>query len=348
MQRIGTDAVDDAERRRLHNVDRADVTPESVYRARRTFLKRALATVFGVTGLGRITMGARQEGKGEAAAGPDEQMDALRRSLRPPPGSAFTKCPHNSRYVVMGRMTDELVAARFNNFYEFSLDKKACWRLAQRLTVRPWTVEVTGLVAKPKTFDIDDLIRKMPCEERVYRFRCVERWAMIVPWSGFPFKALMDRVEPLSAAKYVRFVSFLRPQEAPEQQPPTSWNWPYYEGLRIDEAANELTFLATGLYGHDLPRQHGAPLRMVVPWKYGYKGAKSIVRIEFVKDRPRTFWSDAAPHEYGFFSNVDPARPHPRWSQEYETLIGIDERRKTEVYNGYAPLVAHLYTGKEF
>ena len=253
----------------------------------------------------------------------------------------------NPTYAVDRPLTDELVAARYNNFYEFGTDKETCWRQAQRLTVRPWTIEIGGLVARPLTLGIDDLIRKMPCEERVYRFRCVERWAMVVPWFGFPFKALLALVEPLSAASFVRFVSFHRPEEAVGQHPGGPWRWPYYEGLTIQEAANELTFVATGLYGHDLPRQHGAPLRMVLPWKYGYKGAKSVVRIEFVEQRPKTFWNDAAPQEYGFFSNVDPKKPHPRWPQTHETMIGTDRRHETLPYNGYGDFVASLYQGDE-
>jgi len=244
-------------------------------------------------------------------------------------------------------MTDELVAARYNNFYEFGVDKDTCWREAQKLTTRPWVIDIGGLVAKPQQIGIDDLIRKMPCEERLYRFRCVERWAMVVPWSGFPFQALMNLVEPLSSAKFVRFVTFMRPQEAVGQAPGSPWKWPYYEGITIQEAANELAFAATGLYGHDIPKQHGAPLRMVLPWKYGYKGAKSVVKIEFVETQPKTFWNDYAANEYGFYSNVNPEKPHPRWSQKYERMIGTNKTHDTMLYNGYGEFVADLYTGKE-
>lgn len=330
-------------KRLLWDVDGGSVTPESVYHSRRAFI-----TSMGAAGMGVLGFLADADGAiAQIASDPVARDAALRNSLKPIPGSAFRPGARNADFAVDRPVTDELVAAAYNNFYEFGMDKEACWRAAQKLTVRPWTIEIGGLVAKPKTIGIDDLIRKMPCEARAYRFRCVERWAMVVPWSGFPFRALMDLVEPLSAARFVRFVSFHRPEEAVGQRPPTPWNWPYYEGLRIDEAANELTFVATGLYGHDIPRQHGAPLRMVVPWKYGYKGAKSIVKIEFVDQRPRTFWNDATPHEYGFYSNVNPNKPHPRWSQKHETMIGTKVRHETQVYNGYGKYVAQMYRGDE-
>ena len=227
------------------------------------------------------------------------------------------------------------------------VDKDRCWREAQKLTVRPWSIRIDGAVAKPRTIAIDDLIRKMPCEQRLYRLRCVERWAMVVPWSGFAFSALMKLVEPLSRAKFVRFESFHRPDEAVGQRAGNPWRWPYYEGLTIEEAACELTFMATGVYGHDLPNQHGAPLRLAVPWKYGYKSPKSLVKIEFVQQRPQTFWNDYAPREYGFYSNVNPNKPHPRWSQEYEEMIGTNVRHRTMPYNGYGQYVARMYTGDE-
>ncbi|MFQ5413092.1 MAG: protein-methionine-sulfoxide reductase catalytic subunit MsrP [Phycisphaerae bacterium] len=317
----------------IWDVDRGYVTPESVYRSRREFLRSS-----GLVGLGAAAVLA-----GCRPASARTGDDALRDTLKPPDGSAFTPGRRNLRYTVQRPHTDELLAARYNNFYEFGTDKERCWRAAQKLTTRPWTVEIGGLVEKPRTVAIDDLIRKMPCEERLYRFRCVERWAMVVPWSGFAFRALMDWVQPRSSAKFVRFVSFHRPAEAVGQRPGSGYTWPYYEGLSIAEAANELCFVATGIYGHDLPRQHGAPLRMVVPWKYGYKGAKSVVRIEFVAEQPPTFWNDIRADEYDFVSNVDPRKPHPRWSQAYETMLGEDERRPTLPYNGYGEYVAGMY-----
>lgn len=321
----------------LWNVDRGYITPELIYRNRREFLKTS-----GLAGLNLLAFGRTETRAGDSS--PDAE---LRATLAAIPGSSFRPGPRDVRYALDRPMTDELVAARFNNFYEFGLDKPLCWRAAQKLTVRPWTIEIAGLVAHPLTIAIDDLIKRMPCEERLYRLRCVERWAMAIPWSGFAFQALMKLVEPVSAAKYVRFVSFHRADEAIGQQPGSGWQWPYYEGLTIAEAANELTFVATGLYGHDLPKQHGAPLRMVVPWKYGYKGAKSLVRIEFVAGRPKTFWNDYAPREYGFYSNVHPDKPHPRWSQAFETMIGTNVRRRTLRYNGYGTIVAGLYRGDE-
>lgn len=336
------------------DVDRGEATPQAAYLRRREFLRRA-----GLAGAGLLGVyGCRPKTADEKPAGAEVKSAArpvaqpppdlsIEDTVKPVPGSAFHSCDRNARYTVNRPTTDELVAARYNNFYEFGTDKESCWRQAQRLTVRPWTIDIGGLVAKPMTIGIDDLIRKMPCEERLYRFRCVERWAMVVPWSGFPFAALMKLVEPMSAAKFVRFVSFLRPSEAVGQGPGSGWNWPYYEGLTLAEAANELAFVATGLYGHDLPKQHGAPFRMVLPWKYGYKGAKSIVKIEFMAERPKTFWNDYAANEYGFYSNVNPKKPHPRWSQAREWMIGTKVEHDTQLYNGYGEYVAAMYTGDE-
>lgn len=314
----------------------SDATDQAVFEQRRTILRSA-----GFLGAAALAQPVLRALGGDSDEG-------LGETIRPVPGSAFRACGRNGKFKVVRPMTEELVAAKYNNFYEFGLDKDRCWREAQKLTTRPWQIEIGGLVKKPVTIDIDDLIRKMPCEERVYRFRCVERWAMVVPWSGFQFSHLMKLVEPLASAKFVRFVSFLRPEEAVGQVKGSPWPWPYYEALRIAEAANELCFAATGLYGHDIPKQHGAPLRMVLPWKYGYKGAKSVVKIEFVADEPATFWNDVAPTEYGFYSNVNPQKPHPRWSQAKETMIGTNVSHDTMLYNGYGEFVAGLYNGKEF
>jgi len=335
--------------RKIWDPDRAEATPESVYGRRREFLQYAGLVGLAATGLvscdASSAVDSPDGGHGDGAESTPEA--ALSATVKPVEGSAFKAPARSARYTVDRPVTAELVAARYNNFYEFGLDKERCWRAAQRLTVRPWTIEVGGLVAKPITLGIDDLIRKMPCEERLYRFRCVERWAMVVPWSGFALSALMKLVEPLASAKFVRFVSFHRPDEAVGQRPGSGWKWPYYEGLTIAEAANELAFVATGLYGHDLPKQHGAPLRMVAPWKYGYKGAKSIVKIEFTGQRPHTFWNDYAPHEYGFYSNVNPRKPHPRWSQAKEHMIGTNVEHDTVLYNGYGDFVAGMYKGDE-
>lgn len=238
-------------------------------------------------------------------------------------------------------LTDEIVAATYNNFYEFSADKEV-WRHVQPFAPHPWTLEVGGLVSKPQTFAIEDLLTNMPLEERLYRHRCVEAWAMAVPWLGFPFKALIDAVEPKANAKFVRMTTFFRPAQA-RRQDLQSYPWPYTEGLTLAEAANELTLLAVGIYGHELPKQHGAPLRLVVPWKYGFKSIKSIAKIEFTDRQPPTFWNTLVPWEYDFQANVNPDVPHPRWSQATERLIGTTERRKTLPYNGYASYVAPLY-----
>lgn len=251
--------------------------------------------------------------------------------------------PRNGRFTLDRPLTDERVAATYNNFYEFSPVKDQVWKQTGKFRTTPWTVEVGGLVNKPGTFDVDELIRTMPMEERLYRFRCVEAWGMAVPWTGFPLSALLRRVEPQANARYVRFVSFHRPEEAPGVESQTWYSWPYYEGLRMDEAMNELTMVVTGVYGHELPKQHGAPVRIIVPWKYGYKSPKSIVKIELVEQQPRTFWNDEAPDEYSFLSNVEPAIPHPKWSQATERLIGSFAVRKTIRYNGYGQWVGHLY-----
>ncbi|MFQ5425326.1 MAG: protein-methionine-sulfoxide reductase catalytic subunit MsrP, partial [Phycisphaerae bacterium] len=216
----------------------------------------------------------------------------------------------NAKYTLDRKLSRRDSALRYVNYYEFDAsNKSAAVRLAQKLVTYPWSVEVSGLVRHPKRFDVDDLVRRFPLEERLYRHRCVETWAMAVPWTGFPLRLLLDAVEPLPQAKYVRFVSFLRPKQAPGQQSGSTYPWPYHEGLRLDEARNELALLATGIYGQPLPKQNGAPIRLVVPWKYGYKSIKAIERIELVAQRPPTFWNSVSPVEYGFESNVNPKVP---------------------------------------
>lgn len=248
----------------------------------------------------------------------------------------------NKKYTLDRPVTAEKKVLSFNNFYEFSTRKTDVARRTKEFTISPWTVEVTGLVNKPKIFDINDLKKMMPVEERLYRFRCVEAWAMAVPWMGFQFSELVKKVEPKPAATHVRFVSIMRPSEAPNQKV-SSYPWPYQEGLTIDEAMNELTFMATGLYGKPLAKQNGAPIRLVTPWKYGFKNIKSIVRIEFVDEAPSTFWNVMAPREYGFLANVNPTIPHPRWSQATEKMIGTGKRFDTLLYNGYGKMVSSLY-----
>ncbi len=242
-------------------------------------------------------------------------------------------------------VTPENIAATYNNFYEFTTDKARVHELAAGFRTRPWQVEVTGLVDTPTTFDIDDLVRRFPLEERTYRFRCVEAWAMVVPWTGFPLARLLEAVGVQSGARYVRMVTANDPEQMPGIRSQGWYPWPYHEGLRLDEAMNDLTLLATGIYGHELPPQHGAPIRLVVPWKYGFKNIKSIVKIELVAEEPPTFWHTLAASEYGFYGNVDPGTPHPRWSQASERRIDDGSRQPTLVYNGYEEQVASLYPG---
>ncbi len=233
----------------------------------------------------------------------------------------------------------------YNNFYEFGTDKGDPKRHSGSLKTRPWTVEVEGEVNKPRTFDIEELL-KMPLEERVYRLRCVEAWSMVIPWIGFELSHLIKAVEPTNNAKYIQFVTLFDPEQMPGQRRGIL-DWPYVEGLRMDEAMNPLTIMGVGLYGEVMPNQNGAPIRLVVPWKYGFKSAKSIVKIRFVEEEPPTAWNMAAPQEYGFYSNVNPTVNHPRWSQASERRIGDFFRRKTLMFNGYEEQVAHLYKGMD-
>ena len=233
----------------------------------------------------------------------------------------------------------------YNNYYEFTTDKEGVNPLSQEFKTEPWTVEVSGLVNNPKTYDIEDLL-KFPQEVRVYRLRCVEAWSMVIPWTGFPLASLLKEVEPTSDAKFVRFETVYRPKEMPGQKS-LFYPWPYQEGLRLDEAMHDLTILATGLYGMPMPNPNGAPIRLVVPWKYGFKSIKSIVRIELTAEQPSTLWNSIGANEYGFYSNVNPERPHPRWSQATERRIGEFARRPTLMFNGYAEQVASLYEGMD-
>lgn len=242
--------------------------------------------------------------------------------------------------------TEHRHATTYNNFYEFGTQKSDPAVHAHRLQLRPWTVAVEGEIAKPRLFDIEDLLR-LPLEERVYRLRCVEAWSMVVPWIGLEFNALARMVEPTSKAKFVEFTSAVQPENMPGLRRP-GLAWPYVEGLRIDEAMHPLTILAVGMYGEVLPNQNGAPVRLVVPWKYGFKSAKSIVRIRFVEEQPRTAWEKQAPHEYGFYSNVNPDVDHPRWTQKRERRIpDFRASRATQKFNGYGDQVAGLYAGMD-
>jgi sulfoxide reductase catalytic subunit YedY len=245
------------------------------------------------------------------------------------------------------RLQNELTpfesVAGYNNFYEFSLSKDRVADLARGFQTSPWDLEVGGLVQNPKTFGLEDLLG-FEQEERIYRMRCVEAWSMVIPWNGFPLSRLLEEVEPTSQAKYVYFETLYDPDQMPGLKSPVL-DWPYVEGLRLDEAMHDLTILATGIYGKELPPQNGAPVRLVVPWKYGFKSIKSIVRIDLVEEMPVSSWMAASPREYGFYATVNPDVPHPRWSQASERIIGQGGRRETELFNGYGELVAHLYTG---
>jgi len=315
--------------RRSWHIPERQATPEAVFHQRRYLLKTA-----GIVGLGLAGMmpGACGPARDAAVIGAQEN----------PPAPELYPAPRNPRYPLDRALTEEAYAASYNNFYEFTVFKGSVYKKAARLSTSPWHLEIGGLVEKPRVFDIADLIRAIPLEERLYRLRCVEAWSIAVPWTGFPLHQFIKRLRPLSSAKYVRFVTFMKPDQAPNQSP-SYGPWPYTEGLTMAEATNELTLLATGIYGHPLPKQNGAPLRLVVPWKYGFKSIKSIVKIEFTAEQPRTFWNTNRPREYDFIANVDPAVPHPRWSQATEKLIDTGARRPTLPYNGYGEWVAGLY-----
>jgi sulfoxide reductase catalytic subunit YedY len=315
------------------NSPERDVTPERVVLSRRRWLALAGCGV-ALAGLGGAGLWWRLR--------PGSDVEVLAGEQDEAPGGRLYPARRDPRFVDAGRpLTGEADAARYTNFYEFSW-RKDCWRHVDSFRTHPWQVEVAGLVAKPRTYDIDDLVRAFPLQERIYRHRCVEAWAMVVPWTGFPLAALLRKAEPLPGAKFVRFVSFHRPEEHSRQRD-RSMPWPYNEGLTLAEATNELTFLATGMYGHPLLKQHGAPLRLVVPWKYGFKSSKSIVRIELTDRQPATFWNTLQPREYDFEANVNPDVPHPRWSQRGERMLGTNEGYPTKLYNGYGEWVARLY-----
>ncbi|AYG58899.1 protein-methionine-sulfoxide reductase catalytic subunit MsrP [Rhizobium jaguaris] len=299
----------------------SEITPRSVYLRRREFLMAAAGAGIAIAG-----------GKSAFA----DTLNATK-----------------SNYTVNEKLTPIKDVTTYNNFYEFGLDKADPAKLSGNFKPRPWTVKVDGMVGKPGAFDIDALIKEFPPEERVYRMRCVEAWSMVIPWDGFPLSALLDKVEPLGSAKFVAFETVVRPEEMPGQSGVfQSLNWPYVEGLRLDEARNPLTLLAVGLYGETLPNANGAPIRLVVPWKYGFKGIKSIVRITLTDKQPLNTWQATNSQEYGFYANVNPAVDHPRWSQATERRIGEGgffgaNRHPTLPFNGYADQVASLYAGMD-
>ena len=305
----------------------SEITPQEVYESRRRFIAKMA--------LGAVAGGALWE-------------MANRQAFAQEP-AAKLPAKLNPVYSALDKQTPFKDASSYNNFYEFGTDKDDPARTAHTLKTRPWTVSIEGEVKKPVTLDIDSLLKLAPLEERVYRLRCVEGWSMVIPWVGYSLANLIKKVEPTANAKYVEFTSLADPKQMPGVGSRVL-NWPYVEGLRIDEAMHPLALLGLGMYGQTLPNQNGAPVRLVVPWKYGFKSAKSIVRIRFVKDQPRTAWNVSAPNEYGFYSNVNAEVDHPRWSQASERRIGEDgffqKKRKTLMFNGY-PEVASLYAGMD-
>jgi len=310
-------------------IPESEVTDRNLYRERRRFITGAAA--------------------GVAAA-------LLPGAVPAAPAPARTKLSgvQKSKYTVNEKVTDYDLVTSYNNFYEFGTDKASPAKLAGTLKTHPWKVRVDGEVEKPADYDVDDLLRSYALEERIYRLRCVEAWSMVVPWVGIPLRDVVKRVKPTSRAKYIAFTTLHDPKQMPGQRPGlfgAGLDWPYIEGLRMDEAMHPLALLAVGLYGEVMPNQNGAPIRLIVPWKYGFKSIKSVVRMQFVEKQPRTTWSIAGPNEYGFYANVNPTVDHPRWSQAYERRIGEDglfsPKRKTLMFNGYADEVASLYAGMD-
>ncbi|MGD9537466.1 MAG: protein-methionine-sulfoxide reductase catalytic subunit MsrP [Alphaproteobacteria bacterium] len=317
-------------RKRGWDLPESAATPEAVFRERRSLLKAA--------GFGVALAGAGAFARPGIATADDEAGE-------PDPSAPLYPVPRNERYTLDRPVTPEEIATRYNNYYEFGSSKRV-WEEAQALPIRPWTVEIDGLVENAITIEIDDLLARMPLEERLYRHRCVEAWSIAVPYGGFALKALVDFARPLGAAKYLVMTTFENPDNAPGQRE-FFYPWPYQESLSMAEATNELAFIATGYYGKPIPKQNGAPLRLAVPWKYGFKHIKGIVRFSFEESYPESFWTRLVPQEYGFWANVNPDVPHPRWSQATERVLGLDERRPTLLYNGYGEYVAGLYAGLE-
>ncbi|MGH8751583.1 MAG: protein-methionine-sulfoxide reductase catalytic subunit MsrP [Burkholderiales bacterium] len=306
-------------------IQSSEITPQTLYIRRREFIKTAAAAVAGLA--------------------VPALFDAPRSAFAAAAPAPFTRL-RKSPYSITEEKTPLQDVTHYNNFYEFGTDKYSPAELAGSLKTRPWTVAVEGEIKNPKVYDIDELIKLAPLEERIYRLRCVEGWSMVIPWAGYALSELIKRVEPSSRAKFVEFTTLNDPKQMPGQRVPVL-QWPYIEALRMDEAMHPLTLLCAGLYGQPLPNQNGAPLRVVIPWKYGFKSAKSLVRIRFVEKQPVSAWTKAASHEYGFYSNVNPSVDHPRWSQAKERRIGEFFKRPTLMFNGYADQVAALYTGMD-
>jgi len=309
-------------RRRGWEIPERCATPESLFLDRRAFLA----------------------GAGAAALSPGLAL-AQRAADLPDPTADLYPVKRNDKYALDRSVTEEKINTSYNNFYEFGPTKSIA-RAAQALKLRPWTITIDGMVEKEQVIDIDDLLKKVTLEERLYRHRCVEGWSMAIPWSGFPLAKLVEIAQPLSSAKYLRMETFLDKVMAPEQRK-AYYPWPYVEGLTVAEATNELAFLVTGAYGKPVSKQMGAPIRLAVPWKYGFKSIKSIVRFSFTDHRPKGYWEALQASEYGFWANVNPQVAHPRWSQASEEIIGTSERKPTLLFNGYGDYVADLYKGLE-
>jgi sulfoxide reductase catalytic subunit YedY len=308
-----------------------EITPEKQYATRRDFLK-----ALGVAGVSAAVLAACQEkpflaGEELTKSGGPELESSLVSQTADELGDALTSY-------------EDVIS--YNNFYEFTTDKEGVVKLAENFKTSPWEISIGGLVENPGTLSIAEIRSRYPVEERIYRMRCVEGWSMVIPWQGFTLSALLEDIKPTSEAKYIRFESIYDPKELPGQKN-KYFPWPYVEGLRLDEAYHDLTLLATGLYGKDLLPQNGAPIRLVVPWKYGFKSIKSIVKIDLVDEMPVSLWMDSAPNEYGFYANVNPNVDHPRWSQATERRIGEFSRRPTLMFNGYEDEVAGLYEGMD-
>jgi sulfoxide reductase catalytic subunit YedY len=310
-------------------IDPSEVTPKKEYISRRDFLKS-----LGIVSASAAVLAACKPDFAETAGN----------NAGPASGEAPAASDATDELGDPVNTYDEIT--NYNNYYEFTTDKQGVARLAADFNPRPWSVEVTGLVSNPQTYTIEELLEKFPQEERIYRLRCVEAWSMVIPWMGFELAALLNDVEPTAEAKYVRFEALLDKDRFPGQKVGL-YPWPYQEGLRLDEAMHPLTLMATGLYGDLLPNQSGAPIRLVVPWKYGFKSIKAITKIELTAEEPETLWSAIAPNEYGFYANVNPQVDHPRWSQKTERRIGELGRRATYMFNGYEEDVAYLYEGMD-
>src|SRR5262245_32150269 len=309
---------------RASDIASSEITSETLYHNRREFIKTA-SSILGLTAVGGATI---LEGAGAPQA--------------------------KGKYDTTEKPTPYEDVTTYNNYYEFGTDKSDPARRSRNFRPKPWTVKVEGMCKKPASYNLDDLVKGIPTEDRIYRMRCVGAWSMVIPWAGFPLKALIDRLEPLPSAKYVEFKTLVDSSQFPEQGRSLFkvLDWPYVEGLRMDEATNPLAFIATGLYGKPLPNQNGAPLRLVTPWKYGFKGVKSIVKIRFVEKQPRGTWEIQAPDEYGFYANVNPEVDHPRWSQATEsrldgTFMSSFSKRPTLMFNGYGEYVAQMYSGMD-